>query len=258
MSTQNVVGYGNYGTNTPKPTPTPTPSPTINVSNLEKQIAEQVAKTIGQSIQAGTAGAIAPSATLNLLESLSNAQLAALATVLKKMGYSVKANIGSIKGLFQTEPELEALANNVVTKNGTGSTLISDLNMSYIPIGSTEGPTLPTRTITQQDPVVLGKIVDSVYQKGLGRNASEKERNAAIADAQKLIEEGTLTTTAKVKNPKTGQMENVTTVKSAFSQSSFEENLSEKLKELNPDDYDRNKRIEFNTWLNGVFSGGQA
>lgn len=201
------------------------------------------------TINVGTAGAQAPNYNVGLLESLSRDQLSIIAKMLKKMGYTVKANPGSIKNLFMTELELEAIADSVTSKGGTGSTLINELSSMYIPIGSSEEPNLPTRTITEQDPKVLGDIIDKVYLSEGKRRATAEEKQKIINDIQEDIRRGTLTTTKKVKNPKTGKMENVTTVKSAFSQGKFEADLEQNFQNLNPKDFDIAKRIDFNKWL---------
>jgi hypothetical protein len=241
-----VVGPNLYNPNKSK---TPVQGQTNQQMSLE-EINAFVQKTgIPVTINVGTAGAQTPNYNVGLLESLSREQLSIIARMLKKMGYTVKANPGSIKNLFMTEPELEAIVGNVTSRGGTGSTLINELSSMYIPIGSSEEPNLPTRTITEQDPKVLGDIVDKVYLAQGKRRATAEEKQKIINDIQEDIRQGTLTTTKKVKNPKTGKMENVTTVKSAFSQSKFEAGLEENFQKLNPKDFDLAKRIDFNKWL---------
>ena len=239
------------------------PTSTINSPQLNKFLQESNETLKNLNIGAtiiigGTAGGVTPNLSLGLVDDLNNQQLSTLAKMLKKMGYTVKANKGSIKNLFITEPELEQIVNNVVSKNGTGSMLISELANAYIPIGSTGEGTLPSRTVTLQDPAVLGAIVDKVYMEQGMRKATAEERQRLIDSVQKDIEQGTLTTVKKVKNPKTGKMENVTTIESGFSQSKFETNIAENFKTLNPDDFDRAKRIAFNNFLyDNTISGGQ-
>lgn len=252
MTKTGQVGAGKY-----QPTTGANPS---QLNNVLQQFDKELKNLgIGATVNiGGTAGGVTPNLSLGLLESLSNEQLSQLAKMLKKMGYTVKSNRGSIKNLFATEPELIAIADNVVSKSGTGSMLISELANAYIPIGSTGEGALPSRTITLQDPAVLGALVDKVYMEQGMRKATPEERQRLIGSIQKDIEQGTLTTVKKVKNPKTGKMENVTTVESGFSQSKFETNIAENFKTLNPDDFDRAKRIQFNNFLyDNTMSGGQ-
>lgn len=264
-----VVGSGNYnayGTMSPTPTPSPTSSPKVQVpAGGQPQYTlvipqNTLVDSINQKLNNVNVQIVGPQNTpsiygIPLLEGLSSSQLQQLGTMLKKMGYSVKSNIGSIKQLFMTEPELIALRDQVVKASGTGSDLVSRLNQVYIPLSSTTEQ-LPTRTIGQQDPKVLEGIVDDIYQKTLKRNATAQEKASHLAVAQEKIQQGTLTTTKKVKNPKTGQMENVTTVEPSFSQAGFQEDIQSQLKKLNPDDFDRAKRLDFMSWLTSSTVGG--
>ena len=81
--------------------------------------------------------------------------------------------------------------------------------------------------------------------------------NEILKNFQDDIDAGTLTTTKKVKNKKTGKMENVTTVESNFSQAKAETEVEQSLRELNPDDLDRAKRIQFSDFIMQNTMGGQ-
>lgn len=240
------VGPNLYNPNKGK---TPVQSQTNQQISLEEINNFLKGTGIPVSVNIGTAGEITPNYNRGLLESLSRDQLSIIAKMLKKMGYTVKANPGSIKNLFMTEAELVAIVDGVTSKGGTGSTLINELSSMYIPIGSSEEPNLPTRTITMQDPVILGEIVDSAYQSRYMRNATPEEKAKHIKNFEEDINSGTLTTTKKVKNKKTGKMENVVTVKSNFSQAKAKTELEESLKNLNPDEFDRTKRIQFSNFI---------
>lgn len=260
-----VVGSGNYNAyGTMSPTPTPSPKVEVPASGQPQYtlVIPQgtLVDSINQKLTNVKLSVVGPQNTpstygISLLEGLSSSQLQKLGNILKKMGYDVKGNIGSIKDLFILRPELEALLNSVVSSNGVASDLIDKLNSVYIPLGDTTEQ-LPTRTIGQQDPKVLEGIVDDIYQKTLKRNATAQEKASHLTAAQEKIQQGTLTTTKKVKNPKTGQMENVTTVEPSFSQAGFQEDIQSQLKKLNPDDFDRAKRLDFMSWLTSSTIGG--
>lgn len=236
------------GSNMYQPNQTPTQGQNIAQMNMPG-LASDLAK-LGVNVQiGGQIGGVTPSVNFNILESLSTEQLATIAKMLKKMGYSVKANRGSIKNLFYTEPELAELLKGVNSTSRSGSSLINALSSIYIPIGSSEEPALPTRTITEYDPKVLSDIIDKVYLSQGKRRATAAEKKTIIDSVQEDIRQGTLTTTKKVKNPKTGKMENVTTVQSAFSQNKFESQLEQGFAQKNPQDFDISKRIDFNKWL---------
>jgi len=220
-----VVGTGGYkpGTQISPNIAAPTKD-LIFIQEINKRLA-----SVGQSVQIGTAGSVAAPANVSILNNLSPGQLTELGKLLKKMGYSVKENRGSIQNLFKTEPELIQTATNAVIAGGTGFNLISELKKMYIPLGSSGEENLPSRTITKQDPLVLGEIIDKSYQTKYLRKATAEEKARHIADFKDSIEKGTLTTTKKVKNPKTGKLENVTTVESDFSQNKMTTSIDKKL-----------------------------
>ena len=99
-------------------------------------------------------------------------------------------------------------------------------------------------------------LINHIKKKYL-RKASEEEKAKHIADFKDSIEKGTLTTTKKVKNPKTGKLENVTTVESDFSQNKMTTSIDKKLETENPEDFDRAKRIGFNNFLTQNMGGGE-
>ena len=89
------------------------------------------------------------------------------------------------------------------------------------------------------------------------RDADEQEIKDILkkAGVDKMIAEGTVTTTKKVKNPKTGKLENVTTTTPGFNAQTAQLTIEDKLKELNPDEYDRTKRIEWSSWISKNLAG---
>jgi len=56
---------------------------------------------------------------------------------------------------------------------------------------------------------VLENLVDTWYKQVLSRPASKEEKAARLAEMQAEIAQGTVTTSQKVRNPKTGKMETV-------------------------------------------------
>ena len=248
-----------------KPSPTPSPrvggskytpgavpqsrvQPTQTVAGLSPEAINQIQQIVGITLsQVGTTGAVNPAYNYTLLESISDAELTDIARLLKKMGFTVKGSKGSIKALFATDPALDAILK--ASAGGTATDLKRNLLKDYLPLGGDATENLPTRTISKQDPVVLGELIDSVYQKNVLRRATPEEKAKHIKNFEEDINSGTLTTTKKVKNKKTGKMENVTTVESSFSQAKAETELEQSLRELNPDDFDRAKRIQFSDFI---------
>lgn len=108
----------------------------------------------------------------------------------------------------------------------------------------------PTKNVYQYDPVVLGGLIDSVYQKTLGKLPTAEEKAARLKELQAEINKGTVTKTVK---DKSGMA--VTTTTPGFTQEEAQLTIAERLKQENPDDYDRQKRIDFSSWLSQNVQG---
>jgi hypothetical protein len=116
---------------------------------------------------------------------------------------------------------------------------------------------LPQRSIQKIDPIVIKDFVSGIYEKTLGRVATEDEKNQWYTQIKPSIDAGIVTETKKIKNKKTGKMENVviTDPTKGFNQQAAGISIQEKLKEANPDDYDRQTRMNFSTWLSQNVAG---
>ena len=116
---------------------------------------------------------------------------------------------------------------------------------------------LPDRNITKIDSQITNAIANAAFQAVNMRDGSEEEIKDVLTKAgiDKIIAEGSVTTTKKVKNPKTGQLENVTTTTPGFNAQTAQMSIEDKLKELNPDEYDRTKRIEWSNWISKNLAG---
>lgn len=115
---------------------------------------------------------------------------------------------------------------------------------------NTQAAPAPTKAIYQYDPIVLGGLIDSIYQKTLGKLPTAEEKAARLKELQAEINKGTVTKTVK---DKSGMA--VTTTTPGFSQEEAQLSIAEKLKQENPDDYDRQKRIDFSGWLSQNVQG---
>ena len=134
---------------------------------------------------------------------------------------------------------------------------ITPMDLFADQMSSMKGDTaaLPQRSIQKIDPIVIKDFVSGIYEKTLGRTATEDEKNQWYDKLKPTIEGGTVTETKKVKNKKTGKLENVSTTTPGFSQQASQITIEQKLKEANPDDYDRQKRMDFSTWLSQNVAG---
>lgn len=115
-------------------------------------------------------------------------------------------------------------------------------------------PTLPTRAISELD---KAKTYDAIEQWGLsfiGEKLNET-RKKELFDLLNKANTGTVTEYKKVKNAK-GKLENVQITKPGLTAESSEALVEKKLKESNPEEYERRKAFEFQNDLNKLLSGG--
>lgn len=242
--TETVVGRGQNKT----PVPQPKVIPTTQIGS--GAIASITSKLSAMGIS------VSPSVTaqVNLVDSFKPEQLSVIYKMLKVRGFTPKKSIEDIRAILNDTPVMISIASRSTDFSSFVNNLERDLPPGF---GGDEGAAanVPSRTISEQRPEVLEKLVDTIYKNALGRAASKEEKAARLAEAQAEIAKGTVTTTKQVKNPQTGKLENVTTVTPGFSQTSFEAKTEEALKTLNPDDFDRKKRIDFSSWISQNVAG---
>jgi hypothetical protein len=120
--------------------------------------------------------------------------------------------------------------------------------------GGDRAPNLPRRNIQNISDATINAIIDKVSQSKLQRDITDPVQRASIVEnIKKQIAEGTLTTTKKIKNPKTGKLEEVTQT-TGMSPEDIQLQLAEDLEKTNAQDYELSKRLEFNTALNRILS----
>lgn len=190
-------------------------------------------------------------AQVGLVDSFTPEQLSVIYKLIKPRGYNPKKSIEDVRSLLNTDPIMLSLAN----RSTDYSTFVKNLERDLLPGVGEEKENIPTRTISEQRPEVLENLVTSWYKQVLSRPPSAEEKAARLAEMQAEIAQGTVTTSKKVKNPKTGRMETVVKTTPGFSQASSEARITEQLKAMNPDDYDRVKRGEFSQWLSQNVAG---
>lgn len=115
-------------------------------------------------------------------------------------------------------------------------------------------PTLPTRAISQLDKAETFAAIDKWATGKLMRTLKDDEKEELFKELEKL-NKGTVTTYKKVKNKKTGKMENVQTTTPGLTPEKAQATIEQKLIELNPDDADRAARIRFADFLSGSVEG---
>jgi hypothetical protein len=192
---------------------------------------------------------LAPSSSqqqASLVDSFTKPQLTNIAKVLKQLGYS-KSQISTgmkVKDILISDfaTTLSAAKTYNDFTNSIAADVLSGLNTDAT-------ANVPTQTIQKYDPIVLEKLIDNIYQETLGEPATAEQKAMRMAELNTMIETGTTTTRKKVGG------KNVVTVTPGFSQERAKTSIEEQLKVMNPDEFDRKKRIDFNGWLSQNVAG---
>lgn len=192
----------------------------------------------------------------NFVDALSPQQIGQIGALLKKAGVTVRASTAQIKTILLTDPVYSGI---VAQSRNSFPQLYQALLNDYNPAldgGKKEKEYLPTRSLTDVTDEQIGKIIDNASLATIGRVLPKKQRDAEIAKNRKLANQGTLTTTEKTKDPKTGKPMLVTKSKTPFTAEKVTLQLDESLKTSNPKQYQLNKSLGFNDEMTKILSGG--
>lgn len=119
--------------------------------------------------------------------------------------------------------------------------------------GTKKAPSLPSRSIYQYAPEQLAAKIDETAQSLLGRAITDADKTAAWyqdlnSALNKMVMQGTVTTTKQVKNPKTGKMENVTIQKPEVTTEALGQTITSALETADPAALERKKNLDFANW----------
>ena len=216
------------------------------VLSLDEQRIKKILENKGVEFNAPTGTTIG--AGDGLFDSFNQAQKRQIQKIMGKLGYKSQG-INELKTLLATwYPTVYDSATNFAQLY---TSLASDLLVSDID----KDKNLPQRAIGSYDPTAIKSWIDSIYVSTLGRAATKEELDTRFDEVKPLLEYGTLTTSKKEINEATGQTELVTRSEKGFDQEAEQQTIEEKLKLLNPDDFDRQQRIGFADWLSKNVAG---
>jgi hypothetical protein len=247
-----------------KPTPAPTPKPTTppgGTTYNDRMVARIIATGQGAQGPFNITYPTSPTAKggpflqyPDIIASMSDNDYLRVRDTLKILGY---------KGVTRNKEEIDRLliqmfGNLFPVKNVDD--LITKLKMRALP-GDTGGEKadIPLRQISPIDRGSLVNFARTIVEGELkmDRLAPEVE-NKIVDDWMKKAEKGIVTMpTKKVRNPKTGKMENVVETKRAFDQQAEGLALADRLREMFPDQYNLAQGIDFASEVKKVLGGGQ-
>jgi hypothetical protein len=224
---------------TPTPSPTATPKPTAVPPGLGVSIAEAARNTRLNLTPPSNAGV----ETVNFVSSLTKAQMKQIIPWLDKFGASKTdiATVGNAKKFLQNNFNTYVEnAGNSVTK------LIQLFKDDYLPSSDPDADKGPkssgvTQYITEKSPALVKQNVDKFLLETIGStNIKEESRAAIMKEINKLIKEGTTTTTKRDKSGKD------TVVQTAgYSDERAGAVVERVAKELEPGKYEQQKQLNF-------------
>lgn len=138
------------------------------------------------------------------------------------------------------------------TSNGTAQ-VTPEQYLQWWAGGQKKAPSLPSRSIYQYAPEQLAAKIDETAQSLLGRAITDADKTAAWyqdlnSALNKMVMQGTVTTTKQVKNPKTGKMENVTIQKPEVTTEALGQTITSALETADPAALERKKNLDFANW----------
>lgn len=183
----------------------------------------------------------------DFLKTLTDSDYARIKAVLKKMNYRVAADKGAVnKLLAESFSELFPVQ--------TADALIKKLSERVIG-GGGEAEQLPQRQIQKVDRQTLADFAQGIADEFMFQ--LDPDRLKKVVDTwEKKANRGVVTTTKKVRNPKTGKLEQVTTTTRGFQQATEGEKLREQIKQESPQQVELAQGISFIDELKNILSGG--
>ena len=185
----------------------------------------------------------------------------ALSKLLKSAGYRVTASSKYNKKLADAYSVAAQDAATEAQRTGRPTLTIRDFLVENVqaPTGTSAG-NLPSRSIYQYTEADRIKMLDDVSQTLRGQGITEEDKSAKwYKDLKKsidnMISTGTVSTSKKVKNPKTGQLEVQTVSTPGFSQEQVAATAEKAIRKATPEDVARKERVDFTSWMFSTLGG---
>lgn len=139
-------------------------------------------------------------------------------------------------------------------------TIRSFLTENFQEPTGTGASNLPSRSIYQYTEADKVAMLNEVSQSLRGQDITEADKSAKwYKDLKKsidnMISTGTLSTTKKVKNPKTGKLEVQTVQTPGFSKEQIATTAEKAIRKATPEEVARKERVDFTGWLFDTLGG---
>jgi hypothetical protein len=185
----------------------------------------------------------------------------ALSKLLKDAGYLRTATSKYNKKLADAYTSAAQEAATEAQRTGRPTLTLRDFLVENVqaPTGTGAG-NIPSRSIYQYTEADRIKMIDDVSQTLRGQGVTDADKSAKwYKDLKKSIDNmiatGTVSTSKKVKNPKTGQLETQTISTPGFSQEQVATVAEKAIRKATPEDVARKERVDFTSWMFSALGG---
>jgi hypothetical protein len=190
----------------------------------------------------------------------------ALSKLLKDAGYLRTASSKYNKNLADAYiTASQEFATEAARTGRPGLTIREFLIENYqVPTGTGSGtPNLPSRSVYQYTEADRIKMIDDVSLTLRGQGITDADKSAKwYKDLKKsidnMISTGTVSTSNKVKNPKTGKLEVKTVSTPGFSQEQAAAVAETAIRKATPEDVARKERVDFTSWMFNTLGGSRG
>jgi len=188
----------------------------------------------------------------------------ALSKLLKNAGYLKTASSKYNKLLGDAYREAANDFQVESVRTARPSLTLTQFLTENIQVSTTDGtPNIPSRSIYQYTEADREKMIDDVSVTLRGQGITDADKSAKwYKDLRKsidnMISTGTVQSSKKVKNPKTGQLETQIVATPGFSQEQATATAEKAIRQATPEDVERKERVDFTSWMLGTLGGANG
>lgn len=188
----------------------------------------------------------------------------ALSKLLKSAGYLRTASSKYNKKLGDAYREAANEFQAESVRTGRPALTLTQFLIENPMQGTGDGaPNIPSRSIYQYTDADRQKMIDDVSVTLRGQGITEADKAAdwykgLRKSIDKMISTGTLQSSKKVRNPKTGQLETQIISTPGFSQEQAAATAEKVIRKATPEDVARKERVDFTSWMLGTLGGSNG
>ncbi len=140
------------------------------------------------------------------------------------------------------------------TSNGTQK-VTPEQYLGWYTGGQKKAPKIPSRSIYQYSPEQLDAKANEIAEDVAGRVITDADKSATwyknlMSSLNEMVMQGTVTEpTKKVRNPKTGKMENVSIQRPEVTTESIAQKITSAIKEADPESVKRKQELDIEKWF---------